>query len=536
MATNLPELRQHIAQYFDFDTLKAFSLVCKAWYHDARPLLWKHFSCKISRECSSSPEEYALWLDTIRRNANSFRHICYNYSHFKPVASEICNLLLDQCHGLVTIGGNVTMTDAQDPSPYWKATLMPLIKQNRVSLQRLQLRVATGLSNRSLKLRTLVANLPCLRSLELGALEMTLEDLLLILDACPDSLECLELLSYLGRRKNLDQGDSVSQLHHSSTSMAMCLRLKHLRIRDGCDDGILEDLLSRLAAHSLEELQLDAVFPLPTIPILQNALWRLTHLHLSYMFPSADLILPALLDAIHPHQLRSVHLSDMDTECTAKLIEKQHQSLSSLNVTFEQGHTGALGDILATCGKLKRLSFSADPFVDVRILIDPQKPWVCTELETFEGHFGLFTSSIPQQHPLSVVSPLLALPLGPPSCFYSLFKENDEHERKTEDLFMRRLGQLTKLRFVHRQCDKRSMNTMKWSLASGLNHLNGLANLQTLKYDEILPKGIGIHEMMFIKQHWHSLQEVVCHALNSTTEEWLVTNWPRLKVTMTPMK
>ncbi|KAF9359414.1 hypothetical protein BGX34_008356 [Mortierella sp. NVP85] len=522
----LPELRQHITRYLDFETLKVFSLVCKVWYLDAYPILWDRFSCKVPWWCSMTPEEYEVWLEIIRRNASSFKHI-YHDECDEPISPRIRDLLLDRCHDLATIDAAVAVTDFQNPYHYWEGTLEPLIEQNRASLRRLGLRVDRDLLMTPLQLPALLARLPHLRSLELGVPGMTVEDLISVLNACQSSLECLELFSNLRRRKKLEQEDSATQPYRSPTTTTATtpLRLRHLRIHYPCFEGTLEDLLSCLEAHSLEELQLDTVFPLRMIPIPSNPLWLLTHLHLQTMDPCPEMVLPEIFNTIQPHHLHYVYLGSVDTGCTAKLIEQQHQSLESLHVTFIQDHTGALADILATCSKLKRLFFSAPPFVDIRTLIDPQKPWVCTGLEVFEGCFGL--------SPLPVTSP-------PPSV--SDANNDAGYYSQLEDQFMQRLGQLTKLRHLAQQHDFNgdvidaglNKNIMTWSLSSGLAHLSNLTNLRKLEFsNRHLPEGMGIPEMMFIKGHWHNLRELKCNYIpNARVRHWPAAEWPELIVTL----
>jgi len=51
-ATDLPELRQHIARHSDLATLKACSLVCKAWNLDVHSILWKSFVYAVPERCS----------------------------------------------------------------------------------------------------------------------------------------------------------------------------------------------------------------------------------------------------------------------------------------------------------------------------------------------------------------------------------------------------------------------------------------------------------------------------------------------------
>ncbi|KAK3806674.1 MAG: hypothetical protein J3Q66DRAFT_406813 [Benniella sp.] len=526
MATNLPELRQYMAQYLDFDTLKAFSVVCKAWYLDARPILWSCFKCRPEVD---SPEEYALWLETIRKNAISFRHIWY-YDDMAFCVPGIREILLSQCHSLVSIRMDISARHFQDPVCGWEATLRPLIEQNRIILRQLELYLGRDLPITFLP--SLLINLPHLRSLVLGTYTIMVKDLFSILDGCPSSLERLALRTSL-TRNNLNKGDSVKDPDYSIPSIATPLRLKYLHIPCSYIQGAVEDILSRVAAHSLQDFEIKTSYCLRITPTVRDALWRLTSLTLkeSIFHVVDERALPGFLEAIHPHQLRRVSVDMMTRECIAKLIEKQHQSLESLSVHFDNGHTGALADILATCGRLKRLTFSGWPsFVNIQTLIDPQKPWVCTELEVFEGDFGL------------------ALPEEPRDLLGRLgFNKSVDVKtfRRIEDQFMHRLGQLTNLRClvqnisaspaVYDQLKDEGMKqqTVEWSLASGLEHLHGLVHIRTFKINDHYPrKWIGIPEMMFIKQHWQSLREMVCKDVGDMdVQEWLATEWPEMKAT-----
>jgi hypothetical protein len=415
------------------------------------------------------------------------------------------------------------------PVDCWEDTLRLLIEQNRVTLRRLDLHLTEDLPITFLP--SLLTSLPHLQSLELSTKEMILEDLLAILDGFPSSLERFSLITALTRRMAVNQGDSVNHPDYSSiTAIANPLRLKYLRVPYSDMKGTIEDILSRVAVHSLQDFRIDTAYCLRISPTVRDALWRLTSLHLQEFQVGDERALPGILEAIHPHQLRQVYVRTMNTECAAKLIEKQHQSLESLNVGFEKTHAGALADILATCGRLKSLIFLGLPFVNIGTLIDPQKPWACTELEVFEGYFGL---SIP-------IEPQVPDPLA------SEKSVDATTPRWIEEQFMRRLGQLTNLRCVvqyeygrdavnhqlwREQLEKR---IMEWSLASGLEHLHGLVNLRTFKVlDQGPRKWIRVPEMIFIKQHWHSLKEMVCNDLDGVNvQEWLATEWPELKVSL----
>ncbi|KAK3806668.1 MAG: hypothetical protein J3Q66DRAFT_421354 [Benniella sp.] len=533
MATDLPELRQHIAQYLDFDTLKAFSVVCKAWHLDAQPILWKRFECQVPQKCSASPEEYTFWLDTIRKNAISFRHICY-YEDNEPIAPEIRDILLGQCHSVVSIMMRISAWQFLGPVCRWEETLGPLIEQNRITLRQLDLHLTKGLP--TLFLPSLLASLPHLRSLVLYTNTMMMEDVFSILDGCPSSLERLFLGTTLARRNELDQGDSVNHPDYTSiSSNARPLRLKYLGLLCSASKGTMEGILSRLAVHSLQDFRIDAAYCLQISPTVRDALWRLTSLTVeeSRSHVGDERALPGILEAIHPHQLRQVIVDKITRECVAKLIEKQHQSLETLSVKLEEGHTGGLADILATCGRLKSLTFMGLPFVNIQTLIDPQKPWVCTELEVFEGRFGLW------------------IPEKPRGLVGLIFNKSVDVKtsRRIEEQFMLRLGQLTHLRCLvqnmhsRRAVDRRlkqegmKQRTLEWSLASGLEHLRGLVNLRAFKILDRDPQNcIGLSEMRFIKQHWQSLREMVCNDVGGIfVQKWLATEWPELKFNHFPV-
>jgi len=443
---------------------------------------------------------------------------------------------------------------------YWEGTLRPLIERNKTSLRRLQLREATQISMTSLQLPSLLAGLSSLQSLELelGAVS-TLEDLFPILDACSTSLARLDLRTKLQRRMANqgdsagDQENSLQSLTHQATTNTSPLRLKHLGIHGTCYDGTLEYILSHVAFHSLESLQVVSIegkqfSQVP--PTLRDTLSRLTDLRIDSVKRDPDLreshtpFFPVLLGAIPPHQLRKVRLDAMETMCIDLLIEQQHQSLESLNVVVSKGHEEALGDILATCRKIKSLNFGAEPKADIRTLVDPQRPWVCTELENFEGHFGLY----PPPPSLASIANNVGGRLG---------QMDEEAEEKdtisdpvtldqgdpVEDLFMQRLGQLTKLRRLVQSWDSLGHlfgdypdyvkgETMAWALSSGLRHLAHLADLEWIEFLDLdLPAGIGIPELVFIKQHWLSLKGLSCNNMRAVeVQEWLATEWPELQV------
>jgi len=524
MVTDIPELRHYIAQYLDFRTLKAFSLVCKAWYLDAQPILWSHFECEVPEECSVSLVKHALWLDAIRKNAILCKHILY-LGYKEPIAPEICDVLLDRCHSVVSIMMCISAWQFRGPVGCWEETLRPLIEQNRITLRQLDLHLAEDLPVTFLP--SLLASLPHLRSLVLFADTMMVENVFAILDGCPSSLELLVLDITLTRRNELDQGVSVNDSDYSSIlSVAKPLQLKCLHMPHSDIQGTMEAILSRLVAHSLQDFRIDSAYCLRITPTVRDAIWRLTSLHVQGLQFGHERTLPGILEATHPHQLRRVNVSSMTTECTAKLIEMQHQSLETLTVHFEKGHTGALADILATCGRLKRLTFCW-PLVNIGTLIDPQKPWVCTELEFLEGCFGL-----PPPNEPHVPDPLAS------------DKSVDvTASRRIEEQFMRRLGRLTNLRCIVRKpaiyydlMAGKWVDTgmMEWSLASGLEHLHGLVNLQTFKVlDQGPRKWIGVPEMTFIKQHWHGLKEMVCNDLGDIdVRKWLATEWAELKASI----
>jgi len=441
-ATDLAELRQHIARYLDLDTLKACSLVCKAWHLDFHSVLWECFSYKPPKDLSESSEEYATWLDITSRKAHLFRHI-YHKEYRKFIPPRIRGILLSQCHGLITIEAFIDGIKGQGPSRNWEETLRFLIERNKDSLRRLQLRELAMSPITSLKLPSLLAGLSRLQSLDLG-MTYTLEDLFTVMDACPTSLERLTLSSRVLMR-TVKPGGSTQDPQNLTSQPPPLLRLKHLMIQTAGFDEILEGLLSHIAVHSLESLQVEATidsqFSLPVPPTLRDTLSRLTDLHIHHRRPYDNPVYLVLLGAIPPHQLRKVYLGTMDTECTDMLVKQQHQSLESLGVKFLRGHGEALADVLTTCRKLKRLDFWGEPLVDIRALIDPLRPWVCTELEVFEGLFGL--------------SP------PPPLSFAEISSKQEDREEEedgkvltleqAENLFMQRLGGLTKLRRLVRK-------------------------------------------------------------------------------------
>lgn len=62
-------------------------------------------------------------------------------------------------------------------------------------------------------------------------------------------------------------------------------------------------------------------------------------------------------------------------------------------------------------------------------------------------------------------------------------------------------------------------------------HLANLVDLEWLHFWD-LPKGIGIPEVLFFKQHWRSLEGLICFSYTNSDEvkEWLAVEWPELKI------
>lgn len=249
-------------------------------------------------------------MDTICRNANLFRHI-YDIK-FDERTSEVGGILLDRCHSLVTIEAVVDGKDSQNSCRYWEEMLWPLIERNKVSLQRLQFHVLHHSFMNTKQLPSLVACLPHLRSLGLEGQEMSVQDLLPILDACPRSLEWLNLRLDLPRMRSNRQGPIPHPHHSLINTTATSLQLKHLHIHGTFGDRTLEDILSCLVAHSLEELHITVKYPLRASSILQDALWQLTYLHLKATHPGPGKVV-RVLDSIQPHHLRHVNLNSLDT-------------------------------------------------------------------------------------------------------------------------------------------------------------------------------------------------------------------------------
>ncbi|KAK3821717.1 MAG: hypothetical protein J3Q66DRAFT_386493 [Benniella sp.] len=536
-AIDLPEMKQHIARHLDRATLKACSLVCRAWHLNFYPVLWDRFTYnKVPEGLLESPEEYATWLDFTSKNAHLFRHI-YGENIRKPMPLEIRDILLDRCDGLITIEVSIVYGRESDPVRYWEEILRPLIERNKASLRRLQLLEEVSIPLTSLQLPSLLAGLSRLQSLDLGMAFAT-EYLLPVLDACSTSLERLELCSDILRNMAnqedlaVDQPSSPPQsIIQQEATTAPSLRLKHLGIA-ACHDGTLWDILSHLVGHSLESLVVNTItysrFSPQVSPTLGDALSRLTDLHINNLQSNYTSDILVLLKAIPPHQLCRVYLAMLDTECAVMLSLQHHQSLESLGVIFLRGHSGALADIMATCHKLKTLDFGGEPLTDIRTLIDPQRPWVCTELEVLQGYFGLSPSLIPNKNHGTG----------------DMMKEDGEQvtSDQVENIFMQRLGQLTKLRRLMQDCDlmrylcnspnDNDKNIMAWALSSGLRHLADLVNLEWLEfYDLDLPAGIGIPELVFIKQNWSSLKGLSCYNMDAVEiQEWLASEWPELEV------
>jgi hypothetical protein len=157
-------------------------------------------------------------------------------------------------------------------------------------------------------LPSLLASQPRLRSLELFADTMMVEEVFSIMDGCQSSLERFNLYANLTRRRNkLDQGDSVNDPEYSSIpSVTTSLQLKCLHMPYSDIQGTMEGILSRVAVHSLQEFEIEPRYCLRISPTVRDALWRLTSLTVTEKQSGHEWALPGILEAIHPHQLCQV--------------------------------------------------------------------------------------------------------------------------------------------------------------------------------------------------------------------------------------
>ncbi|KAF9157755.1 hypothetical protein DFQ26_008398 [Actinomortierella ambigua] len=118
---DLPELRQHVAQYLDNAALQACTVVCRSWHADMQPVLWASISIHRAWFRAHFDKEPVEMYSSFRKNA---RWIQYLWFHSKDVASAssysandnvpyhwgllrlpptLCQILQEQCESLLMI-------------------------------------------------------------------------------------------------------------------------------------------------------------------------------------------------------------------------------------------------------------------------------------------------------------------------------------------------------------------------------------------------------------------------------------------------
>ncbi|KAG0240680.1 hypothetical protein BGW41_006763 [Actinomortierella wolfii] len=209
------------------------------------------------------------------------------------------------------------------------------------------------------------------------------------------------------------------------------------------------------------------------------------------------------------------------------VLTNHYQSLECLKACPIQDSTPNAAKALFKCRKLRVLKLEAMDSMDVRYLI--AQPWASqATLEDLQLPVG-----VRRQCRNKTMLKYASVEKE------KLHLENPELEewQQAEHLFMKRLGECTRLKYFSMRCATPWHPTLKevdeglsWQLSNGLMHLSSLACLERLDFDRT-PFLLGMAELQFMQKHWPRLSVLRCVGIDSEeVRQWLQASWPTLYV------
>ncbi|KAF9972136.1 hypothetical protein BGZ73_004787 [Actinomortierella ambigua] len=270
--------------------------------------------------------------------------------------------------------------------------------------------------------------------------------------------------------------------------------------------------------------------PVETLPIferiLQDHLGCLTAIDLTYLGfsePLEDTRIARILRATKPNQLQKVRTwGQYNEETFRSLAEHQAQSIQVIDMGGYRGHISSRGvqQVLANCPRLKIFKTGGhSPQMGYLLAEDiVQSEWVCKGLEVLEVPIGGVCRFAP----------------GEPCPRHPNEKDPERVCRAVQRAVYRQLGQLEHLQnldvhmYNYSELKEAQLETLEWSLASGIEETKGLRKLKSLKFFGTNHR-IGIPELQWMKEHWPCLTDLSSFDVPQREQVlWLAANWRKL--------
>ncbi|KAG0252795.1 hypothetical protein DFQ27_007854 [Actinomortierella ambigua] len=231
---------------------------------------------------------------------------------------------------------------------------------------------------------------------------------------------------------------------------------------------------------------------------------------------------PGLLAALPPHQLRNLSIYCIYMSKLLDILECQYMSLEHLDLSCSITCECSMA-IFTKCVALKtlKLNIPEDQLDDLRFIIF--QPWGCTLLEELE--FPLMLSRSFTGSPLQKLAALMKTEV--PAVTDGAMLDRLVDWGQAQDIFMERLGTLTRLR---RLVLSKTSAYISWRLDSGLSRLQNLDRLEVLhlgrqQYFQ------GVDELQWMKRNFPRLLKLVVSKIEDDRMlEWLLVHWPELTV------
>ncbi|KAF9164727.1 hypothetical protein DFQ26_001120 [Actinomortierella ambigua] len=285
--------------------------------------------------------------------------------------------------------------------------------------------------------------------------------------------------------------------------LSRCPNIEHI-----CFDG------SYANAHSITDVLPSGVFS------------RLTSL--SFQCAGSE-AWPGLLAVLPPHQLRNLSINCINLPMVLNILECQCMSLEHLDLSCSITCECYMA-IFTKCVALKtlKLNMPEDQLDDLRFIIF--QPWGCTLLEELELPLMLSRSFTGFQ--LQKLAALMKTEV--PAVTDGAMLDRLVDWGQAQDIFMERLGTLTRLRRLvlsgQSRVASKTAAYISWRLDSGLSRLQNLDRLEVLhlgrqQYFQ------GVDELQWMKRNFPRLLKLVVSKIeDDRMSEWLLVHWPELTV------
>ncbi|KAG0229316.1 hypothetical protein BGW42_001656 [Actinomortierella wolfii] len=567
---DMPELRTLLSRHLDRNDLLNACRVCKAWYQDFKPALWRHYTINWRESDEHVYERFddsCPVVTNLRQNVRHIRsvHFPYQYDMVEDL-SHLIQVLVDGCRNQL-----VELEVAATKDEHW-AQFTQLCHNNAHTITQLQwpMDVYGTVEQRYTMLRAL----PNLQSLHICfEYESPLVNIMPLLQVLA-SLDKLERLSLKGWHSYKDLVPDLGIT--PNTPRPVLQHLKELTLDDSCLTPHTLELLRR--CPNLEILTLNPDLPnsnlndsserdtlLHTVAqIIKDYMPCLRTLSLGEKWSGEDEPLEILLESLAPPTIDNekgkwiqhliVNADHMMSQTVVDAIaaqeEQEHQSPLDLNVDIGSTCLGAnlvslrlamiewdvsIAPIFRVCSNLKTFILE-DTWSKLTEDLTAEA-WMCTQLEVL--HLAVVMQDDGEGGDGGSTGRGSSSSLSRSSTLWPTLAPRPRQTHRTialERAFLGRVGALVNLRELRLGHENslrlRYIGQIQCLLMRQETGLEQLMNLKQLWHLDLgkAPYEQGIEELEWMHQHWPRLLALTCERVRAVELYWLAEHWADLRL------